>query len=124
LRLGIFLNILGVIPNPFQVIIKRTPAHIELLRDVFHHAVMSFGRDQKFVFRDLQRPVFLPSFFRGQKTPVHATRQELEKLLDKHRGVVLKVAAELSVSPRMLYYTFKNMGIDPNKIRKNPHKRG
>lgn len=60
---------------------------------------------------------------RKEKTSVDVSRSEMEALLKKNGGVVLKVARELGVSPRSMYYAFAKMGIDPNGLRKNPHKR-
>jgi transcriptional regulator with PAS, ATPase and Fis domain len=50
-----------------------------------------------------------------------------EKLLDafkRNRGVIKNLAEELGVSRFTLYYHFKKLGINPNKLRDNPRRDG
>lgn len=101
------------------------PGNIRELKNVVERAVIFCDREEiQAGHISLEAGKSLPGRTgRKGKTAVHATREELEALLDRHKGVVLKAAEELLVSPRTLYYTFKKMGINPNQVRKNPHRR-
>jgi transcriptional regulator of acetoin/glycerol metabolism len=43
--------------------------------------------------------------------------QDLEEALQKHKGNIQRMAREIGVTRRALYYHFKNKNIDPDKYR-------
>ncbi|MBL8027380.1 MAG: sigma-54-dependent Fis family transcriptional regulator [Fibrobacteres bacterium] len=101
------------------------PGNIRELKNIMERAVIFCDTD------DIQadhitlssEEISVPVSGKRKKNAFHSSREEIEALLAKHNGVVLRVAEELQISPRTLYYGFKKLGIKPNGLRTLPHKR-
>ena len=57
-----------------------------------------------------------------ERRPINASKAEILDLIRAHAGVVDRVAGKLGVTRRALYYHFRKLKIDPNRLRKNPHR--
>jgi Nif-specific regulatory protein len=57
---------------------------------------------------------------RKANEPINLTKPEILSSLKRHKGMVKRLAEEMGVTKRALYYHFKKLGITPNRLRKNP----
>ena len=104
------------------------PGNVRELKNVIERAVLFCSGDE--IAEEqllLSEPGRMPApgaNAKGRKEyqPLQIEKEELLKAAERHRGVMKKIAEELNVSRRSLYYHLERMGIAPNAFRKIPRR--
>jgi DNA-binding NtrC family response regulator len=123
-------DITGIMAEGYKKLYAHSwPGNVRELKNVIERAVIfCAGREIGAADLDLSPARGTGAPFqaagRKKKAPVELSREEAINLLARHKGVVREAAREIGVSRRAIYYCFKKLGIRPNDLRQNPHRRG